>query len=256
MQEPPEGLRRLWDPDAGDRRAPRPGLSLSRIVAAAVEMADEQGLPAVSMSRLARRLGYTTMSLYRYVSTKDELLLLMHDTAWQVPAVLDEPGDRWRPALVRWCRQQRAILHRHPWLERIRVTERAGTPSQLTWLDRGLRALTGVPLTEYEKGQVLLLLNGVLFWDARMAADMHESLREEELAPQEAIAAVTDMITAVATPDRFPALHRAVEGGLFDLPHDRQDPDADPDAGFLFGLDRVLDGVQELIERRAGGRQG
>jgi AcrR family transcriptional regulator len=250
VEELPEGLRRLWAPEGTDRRAPRPGLSLSRIVEAAVGMADEQGLDAVSMSRLARSLGYTTMSLYRYVSTKDELLLLMHDTVWQVPTVLDDPSDEWRPALVLWCREQRTILHRHPWLERIRVTERAGTPSQLTWMDRGLRALSGVPLTEYEKGQVLLLLNGFLFWDARLAADLREALRGEDRPVPEAITAVSDMIKALATPDRFPALRRAVEGGMFDLPQDWQDPGAGADADFLFGLDRILDGVQDLIERR------
>ncbi|MDQ1293502.1 MAG: hypothetical protein QG608_1383 [Actinomycetota bacterium] len=251
MDELPEGLRRLWSPEGSARQGqPRPGLTLSRIVEAAVGMADEQGLGSVSMSRLARSLGYTTMSLYRYVSTKDELLLLMHDSAWRVPTVLDDFPEQWRPALVLWCREQRTILHRHPWLERIRITERVGTPSQLTWMDRGLRALGGVPLTEYEKGQVLLLLNGFLFWQARLAADLQESLREEERPPEEAIMGVADMIKTLVTADRFPALLRAVEGGLFALPQDWQDPQAGADADFLFGLDRILDGVQDLIDRR------
>jgi len=79
---PPSGLERLWRRGELDRE-PRLGLSLERIVASGIELADAEGLGAVSMKRVAERLGFTTMSLYRYVTSKDDLLLLMHDTASQ-----------------------------------------------------------------------------------------------------------------------------------------------------------------------------
>ena len=70
----PRVLQLLWGLDAPGRRGPKPALSLHQIGAAAVRIADAEGLGAVSMSRVAGELGYTTMSLYRYVESKDDLL--------------------------------------------------------------------------------------------------------------------------------------------------------------------------------------
>ena len=90
---PPSGLERLWRRDELERR-PRLGLSLERIVESGIELADGDGLAAVSMKRVAERLGFTTMSLYRHVTSKDELLLLMHDSVWRPPDGLDVPARR------------------------------------------------------------------------------------------------------------------------------------------------------------------
>ena len=160
MGDPASGLEKLWGKSAASAGRPRLGLSLERVVASAVELADGEGLGAVSMKRVAERLGFTTMSLYRYVASKDELLLLMHDSCWQPPPGLDVPLDSWRAGLARWTREQHAIMQQHPWLDEVRFIERAGTPSQIAWMDLGLRALTDAPLTEYHKTAILLLLGG------------------------------------------------------------------------------------------------
>ena len=162
----PTSLQRLWGAGGPADRQARLGLSLERIVASGVELADQDGLGAVSMKRVAERLGFTTMSLYRYVASKDELLLMMHDACWRPPDELDiAPGD-WRAGLELWTREQAAIIARHPWLEQVRHIDRAGTPSQIMWMELGLRALTGTPLTEYRKverapgAERLRVLNG------------------------------------------------------------------------------------------------
>ena len=129
------------------------------------------------MKRVAERLGFTTMSLYRYVTSKDELLLLMHDTVWQPPAALEIPEDAWRDGLALWTREQHLIMQRHPWLDEVRFIERAGTPSQLAWIELGLCALASVPLREYEKLAVLLLLSGYVSTQARLAATAVEGAR-------------------------------------------------------------------------------
>jgi hypothetical protein len=94
-QRPPSGLERLWRRDESERK-PRLGLSLERVLRSGVELADADGLAAVSMKRVAERLGFTTMSLYRYVASKDELLAVMFDTvAGELP--LPPPGSNgWR----------------------------------------------------------------------------------------------------------------------------------------------------------------
>jgi AcrR family transcriptional regulator len=246
--ELPAGLRRLWASEGRDEPQARPALSLRRIVQAAIELADAGGLDAVSMSRLAQRLGYTTMSLYRYVANKDELLVHMHDAAWQMPDGLDRPAEGWRGSLSTWCLGMRAALRRHPWLEGIRVTERMGTPSQLTWQDRGLRALSDTPLSEYEKSHVLLLLNGLVFWDARVVADFAQATRASGASVGDLATAYGQVLRTLADPERFPALRKAVEGGAFDAAEMTRF--ADLDADFMFGLNLILDGVEHMIDER------
>lgn len=244
----PTGLARLWQPaDSPDRR-PRLGLSLDRVVEAAIALADEGGLEAVSMARVAERLGFTTMSLYRYVANKDELLLFMHDRAW-LPADYTDDVDRpWRPRLADWTTQMRATLLRHLWLEQVRTTERIGTPSQLFWQDAGLATLADTPLREHEKSQVLLLLNAHVFHDARVISDFMAAERGGR-SYEETAGAYFELIRRVTADGQYPALRRAVEARAFD--DVTQTEFADIDSLFRFGLDCILDGVERLVARRA-----
>ena len=238
------GLERLWRRGELDR-GPRLGLSLERVVQSGIELADSDGLAAVSMKRVAERLGFTTMSLYRYVASKDELLLLMHDTVWEPPAGLDAPADGWRADLARWTHAQHAIMREHPWLDEVRFVERAGTPSQIAWIELGLRTLTDAPLTEYHKMAVLLLLSGYVSLQARLAATSVEAGQQEGFAPEQATEAFGELLRTFVSPEKYPALMRAVQGGAF-APVDR-----DVYAPFEFGLDLMLDGIDGLIARQA-----
>jgi AcrR family transcriptional regulator len=242
---PPTGLQRLWTRGGASDREPRVGLSLERIVESAIELADADGLGAVSMKRVAERLGFTTMSLYRYVSSKDDLLLFMHDTIWQPPPGLDVPLDGWRAGLARWTRAQHAIMGQHPWLDEVRFIERAGTPSQIAWIDLGLRPLTGAPLSEYQKTAVLLLLSGHVSLQARLAGTIADGAHQGLFAADEATEAFGELLRSVVTPERFPALHVAVLGGAF------APLDSDVYAPFDFGLDLMLDGIEVLMKRQS-----
>ncbi len=241
---PSSALERLWSRDHSERK-PRLGLSLERVVQSGIELADADGLGAVSMKRVAERLGFTTMSLYRHVSSKDELLLLMQDTVWQPPAGLDGPGDGWRSGLAWWTRQQYAIMERHPWLDDVRMIERAGTPSQIAWMDLGLRPLADVRLTEYQKVALLLLLSGYVATQSRLAATSREGAAQGLYAPDEATEAFGELLRSVVDAERFPALRRAVEGGAF------APQKGDLYASFDLGLDLMLDGIEQLIARQA-----
>jgi AcrR family transcriptional regulator len=242
---PPSPLERLWRHDELDR-SPRLGLSLERVVQSGVELADTDGLAAVSMKRVAERLGFTTMSVYRYVASKDELLLHMHDTIWQPPPGLDAPLDGWRAGLQRWTREQHLIMQRHPWLDEVRFIDRAGTPSQIAWIDLGLRALAGAPLTEYLKAAVLLLLSGYVSSQARLASTAVDGARQGIFGqPDQATEAIGELLRTVVSAERFPALHTALVGGAF-APLD--DPTYAP---FELGLDLMLDGIDQLMNRQA-----
>ena len=205
------------------------GLNVDRIVAAAIEVADEDGLTAVSMARVAKRVGFTTMSLYRHVASKEELVWRMLDGILG-PAPAFEIPD-WRTGLERWALELRAVLLRHPWGIDVPITGVLATASQLSWLDRGLQALDGTGLQPGEDADLVLLVNGYVFWGVRLEISLAS-------APPE------PMIPVDVDLEALPFLRRTFESGGFEDSYTH-------DQNFRSGLDRVLDGIGVLIARRA-----
>jgi AcrR family transcriptional regulator len=232
----PASIEEAWGLRRRPRKGPKPGLDLERIVAAAVGVAASEGIEAVSMSRVATELGSSAMSLYRYVTAKDELLALMIDAAFDAPVAPAPPDEEWRAGMTRWAWTYHDALRRHPWVLRVPISGPPVTPNQIAWLEDGLRALGGTGLTEPEKLSVILLVSGYVRNEATLAADLQTAT--EPIMPRwgRQIATLTD-------PERFPALHAALATEVFD-----QDDDADDE--YTFGLERVLDGIEALVRRR------
>lgn len=266
--ELPRSLALVWGLRERPRRGPKPGLTLDGIVAAAIELADTDGLAAVSMSRLAEKLGFTTMSLYRYVSGKDELLMLMVDAAavapTPAPGEAAEPAPDWRTAMEQFGRQQLTLLRRHPWVTQIPLAGPPITPSQVGWMEYGLRAMAGTGLTEGEKIQVLGLVALYVRNEAKLEYDMAQaqaaalaSVTTEE-SPLQAgpgaygrvgPATYGDLLRRLIEPSRYPALMAVIDSGALDEAQNYSDED------FEFGLQRILDGVAALIATRQSPRQ-
>ncbi len=254
-EQAPSPLELVWARHGRPSEETRTGLTADRIVAAAIELADTAGLAAVSMSRVATGLGFTTMSLYRHVQSKDELILLMQDTAVGPPpaeldvtefdvTVPDGTDGGWRPRLERWTWAVLHAMRAHPWvLQTIPMFGPPATPNQLAWLERALRALGDTGLTEPEKLMTTLLL------DAHVLSDLQFAAVGERLPPGEGgVDGYRDTLSRMLDPEQYPAVLRAVAGGALD-PAD--DPITDRDTDFAFGLDRILDGVASLISSRA-----
>jgi hypothetical protein len=123
-----------------------------------------------------------------------------------------------------------AVLDRHPWGIDVPITGILGTHAQLSWLDRALEALAGTGLHDGEKAEIALLLNGYVFWTARLRFSV----------PQEAV----DVIPGSVDVAQYPFVASAVQSGIFE---DGSTPEDD----FAFGLGRVLDGVEALIAQRS-----
>jgi AcrR family transcriptional regulator len=242
----PDGLDLLWK--RLEQPEPKMGLSLSRIVHAAVELADTGGLDAVSMARVAERLGFTTMSLYRHVKSKNELLFLMLNAVAALPAEMadpanpPEPGDDWRLGLERWCQAQWVMLRAHAWIVHLPITGPPITPNQLAWTDRALATLRGTRLTESDKVGVVLLVANYMHTAARLTADLGQA------ASGESIAAYSTLLGALADERRFPALRTAIDAGAFDYPAGT--PEDERRFDYSFGLARILDGVAVLMTPR------
>lgn len=107
----------------------------------AIEIADAEGLDAVSMRRLARELQAGAMSLYHYFENREELLELMIDTVAAEMVVPDLPGE-WRPAIEAVARHSRAMFRRHTWVLPIFQDVPAVTPNLLRHIEQTARAVT------------------------------------------------------------------------------------------------------------------
>lgn len=224
----PRVLEILWR-DAPRARRTR-GLSRERIVAAAIELADAEGLGALSMARLAERLGCGTMSLYRHVANKDELVTFMLSAA---PAPPPSPTDQadWRGALTDWAAGLWDVYHRHPWVLQTASAGPPADPGQLAWLDAGLAALGGTGLAERDK---LAAVMAVLHY-VRGAAALDIEAGHGEAPDYPAL------LRRLLDADRFPALAAALDAGVFD------DADDDHLAEFRSGLNQLLDGIATKV---------
>ncbi|MFB9467070.1 TetR/AcrR family transcriptional regulator [Streptomyces cinereospinus] len=237
----PSYLGEAWGLRERPNKGPKRALSLQRIVDAAVSIAASEGLSAVSMSRVAADLGASTMALYRYLASKDELLVLMMDAIYQTPPSPPETTDEgWRAGLSRWAWEQHTILRKHTWALRIPITGPPVTPNQIIWLERGLQCLSDTPLPEGDKLSVIMLLSGYTRSEATVSADVEATFMAK--APDELAAMVSygQLVRRLVGPDRFPALNKVIDAGVLDEP-------AGPDDEFVFGLERILDGIGVLI---------
>lgn len=239
----PASIEAAWGRRERPSKGPRPSLSLERIVEAGVKVAATEGLAAVSMSRVAAEIGASTMSLYRYVAAKDELLALMVDAALGTPPPRP-PGERgWRAGLSRWAWGAHDLYTRQPWALRVPISGPPVTPNQIAWLEDGLRSLRATRLTDQDKLSVMLLLSGFVRNAATLAADIAAA----HAADVQVMQGFGRLLSQLTDAERFPELHAAIAAGAFD------DED-DIDAEFVFGLERVLDGIGALVSRSGGGR--
>ncbi|MFH8490840.1 TetR/AcrR family transcriptional regulator [Streptomyces longisporoflavus] len=241
-------LETAWGLRERPSKGPKPGLSLDRIVDAGIAVAATEGIGAVSMGRVAKALGVSTMSLYRYVSSRDELYVLMQDAATGAPPAMPADVTGWRARMEWWARAQREVFRSNLWIVRIPVTGPPATPRQLEWMEQGLAALDDSGLEEGWKISVLMLVGGFVRNEVMLMADLEEGMRAGGREPDEVMrqyARTVDALTSTA-PERFPSLRRLLDAGVLDV------ADAE-DTEFEFGLARVLDGVAVLVKGAGGG---
>lgn len=239
--EPPElprGIALAWGVATNPQRGPKREMSVERIVDAAVELADADGIGAVSMAAVAAALGFTPMSLYRYVSAKDDLLLLMQEQATGLPPETVRDLDGWRARLLALYTEQVLLYQRHPWMLSLPINGSPITPHSSAWLDASLEALETTPLSADERMAVALAVTGNARWCGIVQAGYTEQARGSGLGPDEVARRESELYDRVITADEFPALRRAIDDGVFTSP-------SDP---FRFGIERVFDGVAAYID--------
>jgi AcrR family transcriptional regulator len=221
----------LWAPRAGGSRGPKRALTLERIADAAVDVADAEGLGAVSMQRVATAVGVTKMALYRYLPGKNDLVAVMVERA--LGAAPDLGGAAWRAGLGTWAAELFAAHLRHPWTLEAVLLPRPLGPNELSWMEAATAVLAGTGLTGAERLDTLAALTGqvrVIAQQARTATDPEGQF----------VAAVATVLARHA--DDFPTLAQTMAEAAA----------AGSNQAFGFGVERILDGLQALLDERRG----
>jgi AcrR family transcriptional regulator len=234
-------LELLWGTEAPSTRGPRRGLTLERIVTAAVELADAEGLGAVSMRRLSTELGVGTMSLYRYVPGKAELLDLMLDRVQGLPpdTVVTEQAD-WRAAVETLARGHLDLYRRHPWLLKVNQSRSVLGPSTLRGLESALAGLRGMGLSDPETLSVIIAVQSFVGGIARMEIEAVEAAKETGVSDEEFWKSQEPILARAMESGRFPLMAQLSED-TFSAEFDH----------FAFGLRCLVEGFEAVVARRA-----
>jgi AcrR family transcriptional regulator len=246
--EPDRTLRLLWRDRLGEpigSRGPKQRTSVDAVVDAAIAIADAEGIEALSMRRVAERLGLKPMSVYTYVPGKAELVDLMVDrVAGEQP--LPEPGGSLRERLEQVARLSWDGFLRHPWLLAVDTSRPALGPNVSDRWEWSLRAVDGLDLGDVELDQLITLVTAYVVGPARAHVDAERLHRASTESDEEWWQRNAPVLDRVADAARYPVaarVGRAVE---------EQDASADPERAFAFGLARVIDGIEAYVAERTG----
>lgn len=243
--DPKRTLELLWGVAAVPSRGPKARLDLGEIVRAAVELADAHGLAALSMRKVAEKVGASVMSLYTYVPGKAELLELMVD-AVQVEIERPEPsGEGWRQGLERYARQDWQLHCRHPWLLQVAANRPVLGPNLTMKYNHGLSVIDGIGLTDLEMDAVYTLVDSYVRGAARVAVDAAQAEQHTGKTDLEWWEEFGPLLAKVSDDSAFPVAARVGQaaGEVYQSAHS-------PEATFEFGLARIFDGVELLIRSR------
>jgi AcrR family transcriptional regulator len=207
-------------------------LSRDRVLRAALELADEGGIGALTMQQIGRRLGVEAMSLYRHVRNKDDILDGIVDLVF---AEIELPADRsnWRTVLRARSISTRAALRRHPWAITLMESRMAPGPANLRSHDEMLAVLLDAGFSAAMATHASNLVDSYVLGFALQETNFPFSNAEE-------LAAVGEQMLAQVPADQYPNLVR-VSGELLASGFDYRDE-------FEFGLDLILDGIERALQ--------
>ncbi len=223
--------------------ANKPGeLTRARVVSVAIELADGEGLAALSIRGLASRLGAPAMSLYRHVRNKDALIALMTDAALSEEKLPTDPPKGWRAQLELGCRGEWKVMRKHPWLARVmNINRPTALPSGMTYANWVMRALDDSKLRAAEKLQIHVMLHAFIQGLAVNLEVEAQALGETGLTEDDFMRTQEAKFAALAATGRYPyfakMLQELSEG--FEL---------DTETLFEQGLEALLDGLAPQIE--------
>jgi len=246
--DPARSLALLWGSQTNPGRS---GLTIKAIVTAAIEIADRDGLEALSMRHVADRLGVGTMSLYTHVPGKHELIDLMLDTAYgELYENVEEPSRQpggWQTALRFIARRNWELYRRHPWMLQVTPWRPVIGPHASLKYEAELRPLDGIGLSDVEMDATLTLILSHVEGCARAQAARDRTQRDTGMTDVEWWVAHAPLLDKIVDSTLFPVATRVGTAA-----GQEYEGAANPEHAFTFGLDRILAGIAELVESKKG----
>lgn len=231
----------IWERMTSDSARPRISLSYERIASAAVEIADADGLHAVSMRKLAQRLGVATMATYRYVSSKDDLYELMLDHCHSELHL--DPGalSHWRTALAGFAQAVREMIIRHPWITQVpELLPGNLTPHLVEVVERVLEALSDLRIDVDSRMAMVGSISA--FVQSAVAAEVAQEQIKQRYGwkdDEERRSAYHPYMSQLTSSGEYPHLTDYLVNGT-----NRDDGEWQ----FQFGLQCLLDGMAARLE--------
>jgi AcrR family transcriptional regulator len=231
---PGSDARSVWLRPAPAPRQPQPAFSRTEITQAAIGLADRHGLQAVSMRRIAERIGSAPTSLYWYFSDKNQLYELMVDAVIGEIELPERPSGDWRADLASLAWATRAALRCHPWFAQLGIHPVPG-PQTTRYGEIALRSLQGLGLDDAAQVNILAALNNYIFGFLQ-----RESAWQQLMSHSRATAAQRET---------RPGGRGARTAGLRSVSaqHLAARTNLSGDDSFAFGLDCLLDGIAARI---------
>jgi AcrR family transcriptional regulator len=242
----------LWDAQLRPSRGPKPSLTREDVVRAAISVADEGELSALTMQAVAERLGFTTMALYRYFPNKEALIDASVDAAMGTPPIRSGPREGWRQEVKHWAYAKRAMLCARPWLAELPFVAAPHGPNWLSWHEAFLATIVDTGLSPEDMMDMLSVVHGYVSGSSDTIISLARATARG-ISPEEWAQAVgADLMRAINDP-RYPVLSAILTSASGGITQDSVLPvrDGRPrtmDESFDFGLERVLDGIEGYME--------
>lgn len=247
--DPLKSLQLLWGRTSAGKRGPKSKVSLGDLVAAAIAIADAEGIDAVSTRRVAEAVGISPMSFYTHIPDKSVLIDLMIDAVAGGSPDTERPQfdpAHWRDNITMVANAYRDFYLQHPWALQVGTHRPVLGPNTLRAYEAILSAVDGLGLDEVEMDMTVSLVTSYVFGAVRDQARAAQVKQQTGMSDDEWWYAIAPFLETVDfTP--YPVASRIgpVVGELYGL--------GDPDRAFRFGLARLLDGLAVLLERKTAG---
>ena len=227
----------MWGTATAPSRGPRPGLTIERIVDVAIGVADTEGLPAVSMRRIASDLSIGAMGLYRYVPGKSELIDLMLDAVQRNIPNAYPLGDDWRSRLRVVTQNLIEHYRSHRWLLQVSQARPLMGPESIRTYDDTLRCIDGIGLNDHEMAWTVAMLDSVARGASQWIVEYKEAAEQTGISDEEWWATQMPYIEKALTDGEHTTMARVIA-------NDPYEDDTD------YVIDRALDGIAFLIAQR------
>lgn len=242
-QNPPtnplaKSLQLLWEGLPDPEKGPKPKLTLEQIVAAGVDLADAEGIDALSMRKLAQKLGVGTMSLYRYVPSKKELMNLMLDAVVGPSSARSAaPASGWRAFLARTAYEGRELYLNHPWTLQVNWSRPVLGPNSVADLELFMSGLNDLPLSDKHKMGLATTLDSYVMGTVRQELLWQNAASDSGMTDEEFWSYQVPTLTHAFASGRFPVMASLSEDTF----------GATWEETFDFGLQLILDGLEQQL---------